>query len=146
MEFYPITAAIKSLDSVPLYVSFLLRFPLPHFRPVVILVSFTLPSHSNQLHLNNSLHSTPLRQNPNLTPTLNILFTLPTFSSPPSNSITACSQHCQDTLAPGCQMDRSHRSLIGRVTIYCVTVFCLLVTDFLILSKPASPINSSNGE
>ena len=34
-------------------------------------------------------------------------------------------------------------SRIGRVIIYCATVFCLLVTDFLIPSKPTSPISSS---
>ena len=36
----PRTAAIRSLYSVPLYVSLLLRFPLPQFQPVVILWVF----------------------------------------------------------------------------------------------------------
>ena len=60
VEFHPRTAAITSLDSVPLYVSLLLCFPCPHFQTVVILGGFTLPLHSTLLHLTHSLHLTPL--------------------------------------------------------------------------------------
>ena len=62
----------------------------------------------------------------------------------PSKSIPAYSHHLRYTLAPGRRLDRSQRSRIGCVAIYCATVFCLLVTDFLISLKPASPIVSSN--
>ena len=64
---------------------------------------------------------------------------------PPSKSILACSHHRQDTLSPGLRAYRSQRSIIGRVAIYCATVFFLLVMYFPILSKPASTIVSSNG-
>ena len=63
----------------------------------------------------------------------------------PSKFMPACSHHRRDTLAPGRRAYRSQRSRIGRVTIYCATVFFLLVTDFLIPLKPASPIASYNG-
>ena len=60
-------------------------------------------------------------------------------------SMPDCSHNRRDTLSPGRRVDRSQRSRIGHVTIYCATVFCLLMMDFLIPSKPASPIASSNG-
>ena len=63
----------------------------------------------------------------------------------PSKSMRACSHHCRDTLTPVCQVARSQSSRIGRVIIYCATLFCLLVIDFLIPSKPASPIASAKG-
>ena len=63
----------------------------------------------------------------------------------PSKSIPDCSHRRRDTLAPGRQVDRSQRSRIGHVAIYYVTIFCLLVTDLLIPSKPVSPIASYNG-
>ena len=63
----------------------------------------------------------------------------------PSKSMPACYHHRRDILATGRRLDRSQRSRIGRIAIYCADVFCLLVTDFLIPLKPASPIASSNG-
>ena len=81
VEFYPRTAAIISLDSIPLYVSFILCFSLPHFLPVVIWWGFNLPPHSTLLHSTHLLHSTPLHPNPN--PTLIPLLPLTPFSSPP---------------------------------------------------------------
>ena len=50
----------------------------------------------------------------------------------PSRLMSTCSHRRRDTLAPGRCVDRSQRSRIGRITIYCATVFCLLVKDFLI--------------
>ena len=63
----------------------------------------------------------------------------------PSKSMPACSHHRRYTLAPGRRVARSQRSRIGHVAIYCVTVFCLLVTNFLIPSKPAYPNASARG-
>ena len=59
--------------------------------------------------------------------------------------MSACYHHRQDTLALGLRVARSHKSRIGRVAIYCVTVFCLLVTNFLIPPKPNPPIVSARG-
>ena len=64
--------------------------------------------------------------------------------SPPSKSNLSCSHHGQDTRTPGLRMDRSQRSRIGRVAIYCRVVLWLLVMYVLISSKPASTITSSN--
>ena len=47
----------------------------------------------------------------------------------PSKSRPACYHHCRDILAPVLRADRSQRSRIGCVTIYCTTVFCLLVGE-----------------
>ena len=63
----------------------------------------------------------------------------------PSRSNLACSHHRQDTLAPGRQVACSHRSIIGRVAIYCATVLCLRVIDFRIPSSPDSPSASARG-
>ena len=63
----------------------------------------------------------------------------------PSKSRPACFYHLRDTLTPSLQADQSQRSRIGRVAIYCVTVFYLLVMYFPIPSKPDCTIASSNG-
>ena len=63
----------------------------------------------------------------------------------PSKSRPACYNHRQDTLTPGLRVDRSQSSRIGRVAIYCATVFCLLMMYLPIPSKPASTITSSKG-
>ena len=63
----------------------------------------------------------------------------------PYKSMPACYHHHQDTLTPVCLVARSQRSIIGRVAIYCATVFYLLVTNFLIPLKPDSPIVSVRG-
>ena len=55
-----------------------------------------------------------------------------------------CYHHLQDTLVPGLRKDRSQRSRIGHVAIYCTTVFCLFVLYFPIPYKPASTIDSYN--
>ena len=43
-----------------------------------------------------------------------------------------------DTLSPPLVVVRLHRSRIGRVAMYCATVFCLFVIYFLIYVNPAS--------
>ena len=48
----------------------------------------------------------------------------------PSKSRPACYHHCRDILSPVLRADRSQRSRIGRITIYCATVFCLLMMYF----------------
>ena len=53
-----------------------------------------------------------------------------------SRSIPSFYHHPRDTLAPFLCMARSQRSRIGRVAMYCATVFCLLVTAFQIPSNP----------
>ena len=118
--------------------------PLPCFLPVVFLGSYSSAS------LNSTLLDllTPLDSS---SPP-NFLF----YSNSDSDTIAAsdalffttarsmpaCSHHRQYTLAPGYQVACSQRSRIGRVAIYCATVFCLLVNNFLIPSKPASSIAS----
>ena len=78
------------------------------------------------------------------------------FSSSPSDasaalslaplvSIPSWSHHLQKTQAPGLQIDCSHRSIIGRVTIYWAIVFFLLLIYRPIYSKPASPISAASG-
>ena len=62
-----------------------------------------------------------------------------------SKSMLSYSHHLMDTLAPSRQVALSQRSRIGRVAIHCATVFCLLVTDFLIPSSPASLSASTRG-
>ena len=47
---------------------------------------------------------------------------------------------------PGLQGDCLQRLRIGRVAIYCATMFCLLVVYFLIPSNPSSAIASSNSD
>ena len=44
----------------------------------------------------------------------------------PSKSRPTCSHHRQYTLIPGLRADCSQRYRIGRVAIYCATVFCYL--------------------
>ena len=61
-----------------------------------------------------------------------------------SKSIPACPHHHLDTLSPGLRADCSQRSRIGRVAIYCATVFCLLMIYFPIPPKLASIVASSN--
>ena len=63
----------------------------------------------------------------------------------PSKYRTDCSHHRRYTLVPGLREDRSQRSIIGRIAIYCATVFYLLVMYFLIPSNPTLTISSSNG-
>ena len=45
------------------------------------------------------------------------------LSFPPSISIPSCPHHRRETKSPVLQTDRSQRSRIGRVVIYCATVF-----------------------
>ena len=55
-----------------------------------------------------------------------------------SQSIPFCSPHRLDTPAPLLCVARSHRSRSGRVAMYCATVFCIFVIDFLISVNPTS--------
>ena len=105
----------------------------------------THPPHSIPLHSTRSLPETPpllpstrLIPRPPPPPNLSLILSLSPLpvSLPPNKSITSCSHHHRDTLATGRRVAHSHRSRIGRVAIYCVTLFCLLVTDFLIVYSP----------
>ena len=59
--------------------------------------------------------------------------------------ITSWSHHRQDTLASTLCVARSQKSRIGRVAMYCATIFCLLVTAFLIPSNTVSRMASFRG-
>ena len=130
---------------------FLLRFPLPHFLPVVITgVHSSSPLHSAPLDPLAPLDSSspPGSESESESKSESEYETVASYTAllfAPSKSMPACSHHRRYNLAPGRRLDRSQRSRIGRVTIYCATVFFLLVTDFLIPLKPASPIASYNG-
>ena len=67
------------------------------------------------------------------------------ISLAPYKSISFWYHHRCETQAPGNQTDRSQRSRISRVTIYCATVFCLRFVYTLISSKPASSIAATSG-
>ena len=67
------------------------------------------------------------------------------FSHAPFRSIPVCSHHRRDTCAPGRRVAFLHRSRIGRVTMNCVTVFCLQRIDVLIPTNPVSFIIPANG-
>ena len=116
--------------------------------------------HSRGVHYSTPLHSDPLDPLAPLDPIAPFhstplgsksdsdsesVISSATLLFAPSNYMPDCSHHLQEILATGRQVERSQRSIIGCVAIYCASVFCLLVTDFLIHSKPASPIASSNG-
>ena len=120
--FQPITEATRSLESVPLVCSVANLYPRPHSRPVV--ASRGIPS--SLLIASSTSYSVA-----------NLFFF-------PSKYKPSYSHHLQDTLVPGLQADRSQRSRIGRIAIYCAAVFRLLWVYVLIPSKPASTITSSN--
>ena len=64
----------------------------------------------------------------------------------PASSIPSCSHHLQETQAPGLRTDRSQRSRIGRVAIYCAVVFYLFWMYTPISSNTASSIaDASSG-
>ena len=63
----------------------------------------------------------------------------------PSRSIPACYHDRRDTRAPGRRVACSHRSRIGRVTIYCKTIFCLRIIDVRIPTIPASLSTPASG-
>ena len=63
----------------------------------------------------------------------------------PYKSRPTCYHHLRDTLAPSLRADRSQSSRIGRVAIYCATVFCLFLMYFPVPLKPDSVSASSNG-
>ena len=46
----------------------------------------------------------------------------------PAKSIPSCIHHFRATQAPGLRIVFSQRSIIGRVVIYCATLFCLFNT------------------
>ena len=58
-------------------------------------------------------------------PSLSVFAAAVAVSRAPSRSSPACSHHRIPTYAPHFLSAASHRSRIGRVTIYCATVFCL---------------------
>ena len=63
----------------------------------------------------------------------------------PSRSILVCFHHRQYTCMPGRRVACSHRYRIGRVAIYCATVFCLRIIDVRIPTIPASLITPASG-
>ena len=105
----------------------------------VSLSSITARRHSRGIHSSALLHSAPLNQLAPLdssplkykSDSESVAASFSLFFSP-SKSMPACYRHRQDILTPGLQMYRSQSSRIGRVTIYCATMLCLLVMDFLI--------------
>ena len=62
-----------------------------------------------------------------------------------SRFIPSWSHYLWDTLDPSLCLSRSQRSIIGRIAMYCATIFYLLVTDFLIPSNPESCMASFRG-
>ena len=124
MVLHPITEATRSLDAVPILFYVATLYVRHHYRPVVASwgVPYSLPiiyslSDSDDVA---SLLLSPSRYRP------------------------TCYHHCRDTLAPCLRVDRSQRSRISRIAIYCATVFCLLMVYVLIPLNPASGIASSN--
>ena len=133
------------------------RFPLPRFLPVVILGShYSTPLHSapleplapldsSYLHGSASEPNSDPDSNPESDPDSKTVTASAALFFAPYKSMSACYHHHQYTLAPVRLLDRSQRSRIGCIAIYCAAAFCLVVTDFLIPSKPASPSASSTG-
>ena len=102
--------------------SFYLVLPAPNYRPVVFSCAtlFSLFCASSPYDSSAALLFAPSKLKP------------------------SCSHHPQDTHTPGLQEDHSQRSIIGHVAIYCLAVFCLLVTYVSIYSKPASYISTAS--
>ena len=140
----PRTVATRSLDSVSLYVSLLLRFPtsIPALCNSRVNHSSTLP-HSAPLDplapLDSSTPEPESKSKSDSVAASSALF----FDS--SKPIPACSHYRIDTLATSCRVERSQRSRIGLVAIYCATVFCLLGKNFLKPLNTYTPIASYNG-
>ena len=124
----------------------LLRFPLPCFLPVVLLGGLlSRPAPLNLLApLGSSSPPGSAFKSESNSETETVAAYVTLFFNP-SKSMPAYSHHHQDTLAPGRRVERSQRSRIGPIAIYCATVFCLLMTKVLIPSNPASPIASAKG-
>ena len=156
MELEELVLRPAPLRSTPLHSASLRSTPL-HSAPLR-----STPLHSAPLR-STPLHSAPLRSIPLHSAPLNY-FSPPgsVFDSEsnsdsetvasstalffaPSKLMLDCYHHRQDTLTSGCRVSHSQRSRTGRVAINCTTVFCLLVTDFLISSNPASPIAFAKG-
>ena len=121
VSFHPITVATRSLDSVPLLCQVATLYSWPHSWTVVI--SRGIPS------------SSPIAFSPSNSAA--------DLFCAPYKSKRSCSNHHRYTHAPSLQVDRSQRSIIRRVAIYCATVLCLLVMYVPNSSKPASTISSS---
>ena len=67
------------------------------------------------------------------------------FSRATFSYIPVCSHDRRDTCAPGRRVAFSHRSRIGRVVMNCATVFCLWRIEVLIPTIPVSFIIPANG-
>ena len=125
------------------------RFTFPQFLPVVILGGhYSSPPPSSPLKplapLNS--YSPPIsKSKSNSVSDSETVADSAALLFAPYKSMPAYYHHRRDTHAPGCRVDFSQRSIIDRVAIYCATVFCLLVTDLLIPSKPDPSLASSNG-
>ena len=70
----------------------------------------------------------------------------PSSAAAPAKSNPSYSHHLFETRIPGLRTASSQRSRIGRVAMYCATVFCLLRMYASTSSKPASRITSPKGE
>ena len=122
---HPRTAATRSLDSVLLIISVCHFVPPPSF-----------PACHNSRGIPSSSLIDP-------SPSESSAAAAALFFSP-FKSRTACYHHRRYTLAPGLRAVCSQRSIIGCVTIYCVTMFWLLVMYVRIPLKTASTIAFSN--
>ena len=123
--FHPRTAATRSLESVAL--NMLVCYCVP---PPALLAR----RHSRVIPSSSPIDSP---QSESAAATAALFFS-------PSKSRLACSNHRQETLAPGLRADLSQRSRIGRVAIYCRTVFYLLVMYLPIPLKADWTIASLN--
>ena len=129
VEFHPRTAAIRSLDYVPLYVSFATSFT-PSVIPTCHNLGghYSAPLHSNPLNPIAPLDSSSLPGSASTSKSESEYKTVAAYAAllfASSKLMPACSHHRQDTLTPSLRMDRLQSSRIGRVAIYCAAVFCL---------------------
>ena len=118
----PITEATEALDCVPLFYS---RF---------YFISHVFGSWYFAAYLSVSSYS--LSPSSPATAAVNLY---------PTSSSYSFSQHLLATHAPGILTFSSHRSRIGRVAMYCATVFCLFITYSPISLHPYSCIAVSSG-
>ena len=68
-----------------------------------------------------------------------------TLSLSPIKPMHYFSHHLQETQAPGPRADLSQRYIIGHVTIYCASIFCLFLIYTPISSKTASSMAAAMG-
>ena len=143
VEVHPRTAAIRSLDCIPL--KFIVCYV---FVPSID----TGPSKVEVQSSSALLHSAPLdplvtwdssyplppaapsesSSDPKSASISVSVAAAATFSRAPFSSIPSWSHYCQDTRAPGHRVDYLYRSRIGRVAMNCAIVFFLRRIEVLI--------------